>query len=212
MDFGLRAASRTANATRTLLGPCLFPRITIHGTKLYKFPQSGPVRQYNLRHVITKKKPSEITNTLSASGAVVRKPVVGRQATAPNDDSLEGQVSAPLRYIQHTDRPGANLEDVDVDEWRSNLILPPDAFWEKWSVGLTKNDAGGLRTAEKFAERWQNGQLEMRFRTARLDGSNNSRKKLQCTRTLSSPLFGVRTVVSYGYTKVRLRLLILQVC
>jgi hypothetical protein len=210
MDSGLRAVSRTAISTRILW--CLPPRTTTHGTKLYKFYQSGLVRQYNIRHVITKKKSSEITNTSIVSDAGISKTSVKEQAAAPDNDHLEEQVSAPLRYIQHTNWPGANLEDVDVDEWRSNLILPPDEFWEKWSVELTENDAGGLRTAEKFAERWQNGQLEMHIRTARLDGSNGGRRVFQCTRTLSLPLFGARTVVSFGYTKVRLRLLILQVC
>jgi hypothetical protein len=212
MDSGLRAVSRTAPATWTLLGPCFSPRATIHVTNLYKFHQPGHVRQYNLRQVITKKKPSDTTNTPTASDAVVRKKFDETQATAPHDDSLEGQVSAPLRYVQHTNLPGANLENVDVDEWRSNLILPSDAFWERWGVELTENDAGGLRTAEKFAERWQNGQLETAMRTARLDGSNGGRRKFMCTRTLSLPLFGARTVVSFGYTKVRPRWPILQSC
>jgi hypothetical protein len=209
MDFGLRAVSRTVTATRTLLVPCLSPRTTTRGRNLYKFHQSGPARQYNIRHVITKKTPSGIINTSTASDAVISKTSVKEQAAALNDDSLEGQVSAPLRYIQHTKYLGANVENVIVDEWRSNLILPSAAFWEKWSAELTETDAGGLRTAEKFTERWQTEKLEMHIRTVKLDGSNGGRRIFQCTKSLSLPLLGVRTVVSYGYTKVRLRLLIL---
>jgi hypothetical protein len=211
MDFGLRAVSRTVTATRTLLVPCLSPRTTTLGINLYQFHQSGHIRQYNIRHVITKKTPSGITNTSTVSNAVIGKTSVTEQAATSHDNYLEGQVSAPLQYIQHTILPGAYLEQYDIDEWRSNLILPPDTFWEKWRVELLENDAGGLRTAEKFTERWQNGQLETHIRTAKLVNSNGARKIFQCTRSPSLPLFGVRKVVSYGYTKVNLRLLILQI-
>jgi hypothetical protein len=188
MSFRFRAVSRTVNASGSFLGSCLSPRKT-HCGSLYQLHQLVPVRQFNIRRVITKK-PSETIATQTASDIVVRKPFIEKQA------------SAPLRYIQYTN----DLERFDVEKWLSSLVLPRDTFWDKWSAALAQKDAGGLRTAEMFAERWQDEQLETSLRVGKPDYSNGGRKVFECTRSLSMPLLGVRTVVSYGYTTVCLRL------
>jgi hypothetical protein len=153
MSFSFRTVVRTTHLSGGYLGPCISPRTT-HGKNLYRFYQFGPVRQFNIRRVITKKKPSETIAIQTASNTVVRKTSVEKQVTAPNDDSLEGQVSAPLRTIQHTNGSGTRVEHVNIRNWRSNLILPPNTYFDKWSSALRELDAGGLQTAEAFVGRW----------------------------------------------------------
>jgi hypothetical protein len=203
MSFSLRTVIRAANASGNSLGPCFSPRTTL-GRSLYQFHQLVPVRQFNIRRVITKKKSSEATTTQNASNTVVSKTFVEKQAIAPADNLLEGQLSAPLRTIQHTNGSGTRLEHVNIRNWRSNLILPPNTYFDKWSSALRELDAGGLQTAEAFVGRWSDGLPKTSFR--------GGRRLIECTSEFSMPLLGLRKVVSYGRDRVGLEILGFQVC
>lgn len=162
--------------------------------------QLGTVRHLNIRHVITQRKPSKdttIERSLPQKTINSRKPA--RQATVPYDNSLDKRASAALQHHKRLDR-------VNVNKWRSDLVLPPDAFWKKWENALNPSDAGGLDTALRFVDRWQDASTKSSFRVERHEFSDTG-SIYECTSHASLALLGVRTTVSYGYSKVRLRLL-----
>jgi hypothetical protein len=198
MSLSLHTASRTTNVSGGFLGPCLSPRTTL-GRSLYQLHQLVPVRQFNIRRVITKKKSSEATTTQHASSAIISKTFVENQAIAPADKLLEGHLSTPLRTVQHTNGSGSRLEHVNIRNWRSNLILPPKTYFDKWSSALRELDAGGLHTAEAFVGRWSDGLPKTSFR--------GGRRLIECISEFSMPLLGLRKVVSYGRDRVSLEIL-----
>ncbi|KAG9673570.1 hypothetical protein KCU99_g4944, partial [Aureobasidium melanogenum] len=92
------------------------------------------------------------------------------------------------------------LDRISVNKWRSNLVLPPDDYWKKWKNALNPGDAGGLDTALVFVDRWKDALPKSSFRIKRHEFSNTG-SIFECTSHASLALLGVRTVVSYGYTK-----------
>ncbi|KAG9563531.1 hypothetical protein KCU71_g6618, partial [Aureobasidium melanogenum] len=160
----------------------------------YACHQLGTVRHLNIRHVITQRKPSEVTNI---ERSFPKKTVVHRhprkEATVPHSDPSDERTSAALQHHKRLDR-------ISVNKWRSNLILPPDAYWQKWENALKPSDAGGLDTALMFVDRWKDALPKSSFRVRRHEFSNTG-SIFECTSHVSLALLGVRTVVSYGYNK-----------
>lgn len=163
--------------------------------------QLDTVRHLNIRHVITQRNPSEDTNAerrFSKKTIIDRKPA--RQATVPHDNKpLDKRTSAALQHHKRLDR-------VNVNKWRSDLVLPPDVFWKQWKNALNPSDAGGLDTALRFVDRWQDASTKSSFRVRSHEFSNTG-SIYECTSHASLALLGVRTTVSYGYSKVHPRLL-----
>jgi hypothetical protein len=175
MNFNSRVVTRATTAPGRLLGPRFSPTPT-HDTKSNQFYRLGSVRHFKIRHVVTNNK---------------KEPAASR-----NDTFHQEQISGPQRYSRQT---------LDVEDWRSNLILPPDAYWDRWRTALKDIDDGGLRTAESFVERWSDGRPDLSIRVG--NGTNGERKIFECTSEFSMPLLGLRKVVSYGHDKVCLELL-----
>ncbi|KAH0203382.1 hypothetical protein KCU86_g9235, partial [Aureobasidium melanogenum] len=92
------------------------------------------------------------------------------------------------------------LDCINVNKWRSDLVLPSDAYWKKWKNALNPSDAGGLDTALMFVDRWKDALPKSSFRVKRHEFSNTG-SIFECTSHVSLALLGVRTVVSYGYNK-----------
>ncbi|KAH0261604.1 hypothetical protein KCU91_g13913, partial [Aureobasidium melanogenum] len=152
------------------------PAISSLDTEARQPRQLGTVRHLNIRHVITQRKPSKdttIERSLPQKTINSRKPA--RQATVPYDNPLDKRTSAALQHHKHLNR-------VNVNKWRSDLVLPPDAFWKKWENALNPSDAGGLDTALRHE-------------------ISNTGFIYECTSHASLALLGVRTTVSYGYSK-----------
>ncbi|KAG9850015.1 hypothetical protein KCU78_g5829, partial [Aureobasidium melanogenum] len=124
----------------------------------------------------------------SLRGSLLRK-----EATVPHSDATDERTLAAL---QHHKR----LDCINVNKWRSDLVLPSDAYWKKWKNALNPSDAGGLDTALMFVDRWKDALPKSSFRVKRHEFSNTG-SIFECTSHVSLALLGVRTVVSYGYNK-----------
>ncbi|KAH0369241.1 hypothetical protein KCU65_g3451, partial [Aureobasidium melanogenum] len=148
----------------------------------------------NIRRVITQRKPSEDTTTeRNPPKKTIGDRNPARKATPPPGDPSDKRTLAALQHHK-------NLDRTDVNKWRSDLVLPPDAFWNKWKNALSPSDAGGLDTALRFVDRWTDALNKSSFRVNPHEFSSTG-SILECTSHASLALLGVRTTVSYGYTK-----------
>lgn len=174
---------------------------TTLATRAHQSHQLGAVRHLNIRRVVTQKKSSEVAATEeSTSQTTLKEQFSERQDPVSKGNFSEKRESAAQRHHSNSRR-------IDVDKWRSNLVLPPDAFWKKWRTALKPYDAGGLETALKFVERWKLASPKIIFTAWKHDFPTAGRKRIfVCTSEVPLVLLGVRKVVSYGYSRVRLRL------
>lgn len=197
--LGVRSRAICHTADSPLGFRLLLP--TAFDTKIYHSHQPRTVRHLNIRHVITERKPSKATTT---KRSLPRKTVVDRHperdATVSHDNPLDKRTSAAALH-QHN-----RLDRINVNKWRSNLVLPPDTYWKKWKNALKDSDAGGLDTALMFVDRWKDALPKSIFHKKRHEFSDTG-FIYECTSHCSLAVLGVRTVVSYGYNKVRLKLL-----
>lgn len=203
-----RAICRKASLSSGARGSSVL-RSTTLDTRAHQFHHLGTVRHLNIRHVITQKKPSEMATTKKST------PRANHNDQSPKQHSPEFKSSSSEKRdkaaLQHHDIH--SLGRIDADKWRSNLVLPPDAFWKKWRSALRPFDAGGLDTAVAFVDRWKLELPKISFAARKHDFPTADRKHVfQCTSQISLALLGVRKVVSYGYSKVRVKLQGRQVC
>jgi hypothetical protein len=189
MSFSSRAVIRATTASGRLPRPYLSPRTT-QASNLCRSHRLGPVRFFKIRRVV-------INNT-----------VAEKEVTLPNYGPLKETGQALRRDSRPTPNSGTSVESAkhtDADRWRSNLVLPPDSYWDKWRTSLTENDPGGLLTAEKFVRRWNDIPPETDVHVRK--EVTGTRRIYACVSEFSLPLIGLRKVVSYGNNTVSLNLL-----
>lgn len=189
MSFSPRAMTRATTASGKLSRLYLSPETT-QASNLCRSHRLGPVRYFKIRRVVT-------NNT-----------VVGTEGTLPNYGPLKKTGQALRRDSRPTPNSGTSVESAehtDADRWRSNLILPPDTYWDRWITSLTENDAGGLLTAEMFVARWNDVPPEISVHVRK--EVTGTRRIYACVSEFSLPLLGLRRVVSYGNNRVSLNLL-----
>ncbi|KAK6003726.1 hypothetical protein QM012_009497 [Aureobasidium pullulans] len=188
------ALYRTENPALKARGSCALLLTALY-TKIHQSHQPGTVRHLNIRRVVTKKKPSEgSTIKKSISESTISNQVPEEKATVSQHDRAEKR-SLAVEYHHYLGR-------IDVDKWRSRLVLPPDTYWEKWRHSLKTFDAGGLDTAVVFVERWKDTQPRIKFIAKNLVSPDAGHKRVfACIAQISLALLGVREVVSYGYTQ-----------
>ena len=197
MISGFCAVTQAAAWSGRLLRLYLSPR-TAHGTGLHQIHRFGPVRHINIRHVIPAKR-VDITSDGAASEAAAEKRSSGDQITAP-----AGQPSLVQTPKLSRDSRQKVVESIDVERWRSSLILPSHTFFDRWTAALREHDAGGLRTAVMFVRRWCNALSEKRFAAVR--EKDSGAKMTECTAVYDMPIIGPRTVISFGHNKVSMRM------
>lgn len=191
-----RKASSSLGSQRSFafLSTALAPRA-------HQFHQLDTVRHASFRYVVPKRKPSEVAATDKST-----------LRTTPKDQSFEQHDPVSKGNSSEKRESAAQWHHslsrrIEVDKWRSNLVLPSDAYWKKWKSALKTFDAGGLETALTFVERWKLASPKITFTSRKHDFPTVGRKRLfECISQVPLALLGVRKVVSYGYSKVRLRL------
>jgi hypothetical protein len=189
MSFSSRAVIRATTASGKL-SRLYLPPGTTQASNLYRPHRLGPVRYFKIRRVVT-------NNTLA-----------GTEVTLPNYGPPKETGPALRRKSRPTPNSGTSAESaehINADRWRSNLILPPDTYWDKWRTSLTENDAGGLLTAEKFVARWNDIPPETDVHVRK--EVTGMRRIYACVSEFSLPLIGLCKVVSYGNNRVSLNLL-----
>ncbi|CAD0114212.1 unnamed protein product, partial [Aureobasidium uvarum] len=94
-----------------------------------------------------------------------------------------------------------NIANVDVDKWLISLVLPSDAYLDRWKSALKDTDVGGLETAQKFVGNWKDAYAGIDIHVQKHKLSRGQRKIFMCNTRDSLPLLGVRVVDSFGYSK-----------
>jgi len=187
-----RAVART---TAGLPRPQVLPGTT-YIAGCYRCHRLDSVRQFNIRAVTVTEGPyKSIPKPTPSFQALLRDEWSKEQATVPAGDLLH-----------FTPRQGASVDSVKiVEKWRSGLILPPGEYWNKWTALLKDYEVGGLLTAQKFVQRWCDRQPETAIHVR--EETKGETKISQCTFEVPVPMLGLRRVISYGCSRVSLRLL-----
>ena len=170
---------------------------TTYGTGFYLSHRLDTVRQFNIRAAAI---PKDSFKTTPSFQTLLKDAWSEEQATVPAGD-----------LSQFKPEQGASVNSVKVvEEWRSSLVLPSDEFLNKWAALLQDYDTGGLLTAQKFVERWCDCQPETTFHVR--EETKGDIKISQCTFEVPVPILGLRKVISYGCSRVSLRLLSSRAC
>lgn len=187
LNLHSRAVTRATTTPGSLSRPHLSPRTT-HRISLDQFHRLGSVRHFEVRRVVSGSKN-------------------GKQATSHNDGpsrvaQVTPQLPPSVPLLRYSRKP-VHVEGSQskVEEWLSNLILPPDTYYDRFSAALTGTDAGGLPTAEKLVFRWSDRLPKVSTRV--WSDPDGKRRISECTSEFSMPLLGLRKVISYGHDTVR---------